>query len=200
MFTGIIDHCGLITKIEIKPQSQHLWIKHSFTDLMLGESIAVDGICLTVTHFQDDIFCCDISPETCRVTTAENFQVGSQVNLERALQLSSRLGGHIVMGHIEQVCQIKKIQTLKEFTEVYLTGLNEQTKKFIIKKGSVAINGVSLTINEVLKNGFTVMLIPHTLERTNLSELREGNSVNIECDMITRIIVERFAPIAEETQ
>ncbi len=191
MFTGIVDHGGTITQIETRPESQRIWIRNSFENLMLGESIAVDGICLTVTQIQQDIFCCDISPETGQLTTAKNFKLTQKVNLERALQLSSRLGGHVVMGHIDQVCQVKTMRHIADFIEIIFSGVDKQTKKFIIKKGSIAVNGVSLTINTVSEKEFSVMLIPHTLERTNLIFLHEGDTVNIEFDMMARMIVEQ---------
>lgn len=188
MFTGIIDHCGTILKMEIIPDGMRLAIRHSFRDLDLGESIAVDGICLTVTHFQNDIFYCDISPETLEVTTAKFFAIGQPINLERALQLTSRLGGHFVMGHVDQVAIVKSIKTINDFIEMTFANLDTQ---FIIKKGSITINGVSLTVNELTEDGCKVMLIPHTLERTDLTQLQEGDAVNIEFDMLVRIVVEK---------
>jgi riboflavin synthase len=194
MFTGIIDHCGTIILIE----EYRVWIKSIFTDLVLGESIAVDGICLTVTQFQDNTFCCDISPETLRITTAKDFKMGRLVNLERALQPLSRIGGHFVMGHVDQMCQVIVCERKNEFVEMSFMALNESARQLVVKKGSITINGVSLTINEVFASptsseyGFKVMLIPHTLERTNLTLLGEGDAVNIEFDMMARIIVEQY--------
>jgi riboflavin synthase len=197
MFTGIIDHCGTVTQIDVIPNGMRLSVKHNFTELELGESIAIDGICLTVTQFDHEIFSCDISPETLKITTANNFKVGSCVNLERALQLSSRLGGHFVMAHIDQVAHVKTIQRLNDFIEMTFFGLDDLAQKFVVKKGSIAINGVSLTINEVSQNGFSVMLIPHTLERTNLIQLRENDAVNIEFDMLARMVVKQLENLTQ---
>jgi riboflavin synthase len=191
MFTGIVDHYGKIIEIEHTLQSCRIWVESQFTDLVLGESIAIEGICLTVTGIKNSIFSCDISPETLNVTTAKMFKVSQKINLERALQLSSRLGGHLVAGHVDQVAVIKSIHKKDEFVAFELTGIHEKNMSLITKKGSIAINGVSLTINNVAENGFDVMLIPHTLERTTLSSLQEATAVNIEFDMIARVIVEQ---------
>lgn len=189
MFTGIIDHCGVVARIEFLPNALQIWIRHSFTELMLGESIAIDGICLTVTHCDEDVFSCDISPETLHLTTAHFFQVGQSVNLERALQPSSRIGGHFVMGHIDQIAEVKKIDQVDGFIKLQFCGISASAHQFLVKKGSISVNGVSLTINEVIENGFNVMLIPHTLSRTNLGLLQEKSYVNIEFDMLARIFV-----------
>lgn len=191
MFTGIVDHYGQIIEILTLEQSQRLWIKTNFTSLEMGESIAVNGICLTVTGIEYDKFSCDISPETCRITTAKNFKAEMPVNLERAMQASSRMGGHMVMGHVDQTATLICKTNIDEFVEMKFGGLNAEARNFVIKKGSIAVNGVSLTINHTNDDTFTVMLIPHTLDRTTLSFLREGDAVNIEFDMMARIIVEQ---------
>ena len=191
MFTGIIDHCGTILKTESLPSGVRLTIQTRFQDFEMGESIAINGICLTVTQFDKDSFCSDLSPETLQVTTARDFKPNQIVNLERALLLSSRLGGHFVAGHIDQVCIVKTIRKIDDFIEMTFSGLDDSSRLFVIKKGSISINGVSLTINHVTENEFSVMLIPHTIERTQLRELRENDAVNIEFDMMARIIAEQ---------
>lgn len=195
MFTGIIDHCGTIAQINPISNGLQLCVKHLFADkIELGESIAINGICLTVTQFQEDMFYCDLSPETLKLTTAKDFKVGQTVNLERALQLTSRLGGHFVMGHVDQTARVKTIRKSADFIEIVFDGLDKEAKKYVIKKLSIAVNGVSLTINEVTEGGFSVMLIPHTLERTELHTLQEGDAVNLEFDMLARVIVEMYSP------
>lgn len=196
MFTGIIDHCGVILKTELSAAGLKLWISTQFSDVELGESIAVNGICLTVTEFisnekNQKVFSCDISPETLQVTTAKNFKENQWVNLERALQLSSRIGGHFVSGHVDKICMVKTISSNNDFVEMIFTGLTSDDRRLVIKKGSIAVNGVSLTINEVTNNEFNVMLIPHTLQRTQLMHLKEKDAVNIEFDMIARIVAEQ---------
>lgn len=198
MFTGIIDHCGIITHIVKQDNHSQLSIKTHFNDLVLGESIAIDGICLTVTQITAEGFVCDVSPETLRLTTAQHFNMGNEVNLERALRVGDRLGGHWVLGHIDQVAFVKNVQPHQEFVEITFNGLSPETMSYILKKGSIAVNGVSLTINEALTDGFKVMLIPHTLERTNLRSLQFGTPVNIEFDWMARIIVKQFKEVTAD--
>lgn len=191
MFTGIIDHCGAILKIEGLGQAKRIWVQSTFENIEIGESIAVDGICLTVMDIDQTAFCCDISPETLRATTAGLWQVKQQVNLEQALLPTSKMGGHMVMGHVDQTCRVKKIDAMHEFIEMTFDSITPANIALLIKKGSVAVNGVSLTINAVSEDGFSVMLIPHTLNNTNLALLREGDFINIEFDMWARIIVQQ---------
>ncbi len=200
MYTGIIDHCGTITQVQHLPGSRRIWLTCLFADLALGESIAMNGICVTATQIQENTFCIDLSPETLKRTTANDFKVNQAVNLERSLQLSSRLGGHIVMGHVDQTCRVKMLLKHHEFLEMRFAGLNADTRKYVIKKGSIAVDGISLTINEVFDDGFSVMLVPHTLERTNLSLLQENDKVNIEFDMLARIFVEQCQHYLTTTQ
>ena len=188
MYTGIIDHCGIIKKIISQANSLQVWISCKFQDLQRGESISVDGVCLTVTEPQPGSFRCDISPETCRLTTLKHLKEGELVNLERSLTVSDRLGGHFVMGHVDKVCQVKLIQTHNDYREITFVGLTPEDQIYLTKKGSISVHGASLTMNVVKADGFTVMLIPHTLERTNLSELSVGSEVNIEFDMLARIV------------
>ena len=188
MFTGIVDHCGQITKIDKQPESLSLWIESGFNDLAPGESIAVDGICLTVNEPTASLFRVDLSPETCRLTTAGQFKQGGRINLERALRLNDRLGGHLVTGHVDQKCALSGKKVIKEFIEMNFSGLVPQAQRYLVKKGSIAVNGVSLTINDVFDGGFQVMLIPHTLECTNLEALEISNMVNIEYDWMAKMV------------
>ena len=189
MFTGIIDHCGTIEKIINLPNSSLAWIKSDFSDLVLGESIATDGICLTVKEINNTGFSCDISSETLSVTTANKFAPFQKVNLERALLLTSRLGGHMVSGHIDQICRVKSIERSGDFLAVSFDEIKPENMCLLNKKGSITVNGVSLTLNEIIQDGFVVMLVPHTLATTNLSGLVINAYVNIEFDMVARMIV-----------
>lgn len=191
MFTGIVDHCGTILKIETINKGLRFWVETQYSDLKLGESIAINGICLTVIDFDKEIFCCDISPETLQVTTAKDFEQNQVVNLERALQLTSRLGGHFMSGHVDKVSRVKKIHKIDDFVEMTFTDIDTIDRKYLYKKGCIAVNGVSLTINNIDKNDFSVMLIPHTLKHTQMATLRENDAVNIEFDMIARIVAEQ---------
>lgn len=192
MFTGIIDHCGVIVALEQRPNLLHVLIECEFSDLKEGESIAVDGICLTAINPETHSFSCDISPETLQLTTAKEFAIGRRVNLERALCLGDRLGGHWVTGHVDQCGHIQNRQTRQEFVELSIGGLAPDAMVYLMKKGSITVNGVSLTINEVLADGFQIMLIPHTLERTNLSTLTIGDRVNLEYDWMSRLVINQL--------
>lgn len=190
MYTGIIDHCGVIQRLIQGDKSIHTWISCNFSDLIEGESIAVNGFCVTALQPEKNLFQCDISSETFRLTNAQYLTEGSIVNLERSLCLSDRLGGHFVMGHVDKVYQLSAKVSQGDFTLMSFSSLTEESDRaYLVKKGSVSINGISLTINEVTSNGFQVMVIPHTLKRTNLHLLTPGDKVNIEFDLLVRITV-----------
>lgn len=191
MFSGIITQCGIIRNIEKHAEQQRLWISADFTDLVLGESIAIDGICLTVTAIDKTDFCVAVSPETLHVTNARFFAIDKRVNLERALCIGDRLGGHFVLGHVDTTAQLLDKKTQGDFIS-YQFGQFPQTHQiYLISKGSIAINGVSLTLNAIGTQNFSVMLIPHTLENTNLAALEIGQYVNIEFDYLAKILHEQ---------
>ncbi len=149
----------------------------------------MDGCCLTVARILPDGFTCALSSETLRCTRAGTYRLGTQVNLERALRLSDRLGGHFVMGHVDQSAYLQKKRIEAEFWELDFGGVNHENMAYLAPKGSVAVQGVSLTINEIAPEGFRVMLIPHTLQKTNLSDLKEGDRINLEFDWMTKVLV-----------
>ncbi len=194
MFTGIVDHCGEIVECKEIPNGLSLRIKSDFNDLILGESIAVEGICLTVSEASFPYFTCELSPETCRLTTARDFRENQKINLERALRSTDRLGGHIVMGHVDTIGIIKSIENQGEFIKMQFE-LSAQAKNYFVKNGSVSVNGVSLTINNIVPDNNThtiiieVMLIPHTVLRTNVGNLNITDKVNIEYDYFARYMI-----------
>ncbi len=192
MFTGIVDHCGTIAALDSQANSLRIVIDCHFTDLEEGESIAVDGVCVTAVQPREQQFVADISPETLSLTTLRNLKVGSEVNLERSLRMGDRIGGHWVAGHVDGRGQVLAKRYQQDFVEMIFGGLDSVALHYVLKKGSIAINGVSLTVNEVLADGFQIMLIPHTLERTNLKNLQESDWVNLEYDWMARIIVNQF--------
>ncbi|MBW5802297.1 riboflavin synthase [Coxiella endosymbiont of Ornithodoros amblus] len=191
LFTGIIDHCGEIRSIEALPDHTVLSVDTQFSDFRLGESIAIDGVCVTVTQKKLGSFSCDLSPETLACTKARDYKIGGRINLERALRLTDRMGGHFVSGHVDQTGILESQKKHAEFIQMDFKNSLGEWWNYLIPKGSVAVNGVSLTVNSVADDCFSVMLIPHTLERTNLSDLKEGQIVNIEFDLITKIIVQK---------
>ncbi|WP_246168981.1 riboflavin synthase [Coxiella endosymbiont of Amblyomma sculptum] len=189
----MIDHCGRIRSIEMMPKQAVVCVETEFSDLQIGESIAMDGICVTVVGgAEEGRFFCELSSETLERTSANFYRLGNRVNLERALRLMDRMGGHIVTGHIDQtaVTEIPETKKQNRFSQVTFKGFSKEVRSYLIKKGSISINGVSLTINDVMKDAFSVMLIPHTLERTNLKDLVVGDTVNIEFDLIAKIIAQ----------
>lgn len=196
MFTGIIEEIGTVkefiksgnsalitiecTKIlNSSPLTSHL--------SLIGDSIAIDGVCQTVTTTDKNNFSAQISSETLNVTTFSKLKTGSKVNLERALTLNGRLGGHIVTGHIDGLAKIKHIQKQSEFYNIKFE-VEKDLAKYIVKKGSVTANGVSLTVAEVISNEFSIAIIPHTFENTNLCYLKSGDFVNIEVDILAKYI------------
>jgi riboflavin synthase len=192
MFTGLVDHFSSIFEISVSHHAHRLWVESDFIQLEPGESIAIDGLCVTVIEAESGKFSCDLSPETLRVTLASSYRRGARVNLERALLPTSRLGGHFVTGHIDQVGVITSIQDAGEFIEMQVGGLTPGARKLMVQKGSIAVNGVSLTVNSLTPDGFNVMLIPHTLQRTNLQFLSQHDPVNLEFDMMAKLIAEQY--------
>ena len=189
MFTGIIEEVGALERLaggEIAIRA-----KKVLEDVALGDSIAVNGICLTVTHFDAAHFVADVMPETVRRTSLAELKRGSRVNLERALTLKSRLGGHIVSGHIDGAGTIAAMQ--EEGNAVLLTvRASTSILRYIVEKGSVALDGISLTVAHVGAADFTVSLIPHTREITNLREKRMGSRLNIETDILGKYVEKLF--------
>lgn len=189
MFTGIIEEIGTIA--EVQPISNGITIQINATtvleDIRIGDSIAVSGPCLTVRDLVKDAFVADISDETCRRTTLRNCKIGTHVNLERSLRLGDRIGGHLVLGHVDEVATITGWKDEGSSSRMEVT-VSSKVKPYIAYKGSIAIDGVSLTISNVLENAFEVALIPHTLDVTTLSKNRIGEIVNIEVDVMARYI------------
>lgn len=192
MFTGIIEDQGIIIKIAKLAQAARLSIesKLPLQEFTLGDSIAVDGVCLTVTTLTDKEFIADVSPETLKRTTLGTKRQGSRVNLERALKLSDRLGGHLVTGHIDGIAVIKSITPVSNAKQIDFSAPGHILRG-LVEKGSVAIDGISLTVNQCTDSGFNVMIIPFTASHTTLEQKKPGDKVNIENDLIGKY-VEKF--------
>ena len=186
MFTGIVASVGRVTESTPSQAGARLRIdagRLSLEDVVIGDSIAVNGTCLTVVALDGRHFEVDVSHETMRCTAG--FVTGARVNLEKALRLADRLGGHFVTGHIDGTGRVCRAQPVGENRLVQIE-VPEELSKYIARKGSVTVNGVSLTVNEVLGRAFSVNLIPHTLAMTNLAELQPDAVVNIEIDLLAR--------------
>ncbi|SJZ30862.1 riboflavin synthase [Selenihalanaerobacter shriftii] len=189
MFTGIVEELGEINSINRGSQSIELEIKakNVLNDVQLGDSIATNGVCLTVTSFNKNRFTVDVMPETMRKSSLGELKVGEAVNLERALSLKDRLGGHLVSGHIDGTGEIKKKQR-EDNAILYNISLPIDLRQYVIPKGSIAIDGISLTIAELLDQEFVLSLIPHTAEMTTLGKKDIGDIVNLEVDLIGKYI------------
>lgn len=188
MFTGIIEEKGTVKKIDyVSEQAVQLTIESTKVteDVQVGDSIAVNGICLTVTRFTPETFQVDVMPETIKATSLNILHVGSQVNLERAMAGNGRFGGHFVSGHVDSTGTILN-KWLKDNAIYYEIEIPDSLSKFLLMKGSIAVDGISLTIFDVNKNKFTISLIPHTVKETILGEKARGDIVNIECDMLAK--------------
>ena len=190
MFTGIIQTIGKISKIESNDSNSRIVFeveKFILDDIRIGDSISVNGVCLSVIKKTEDTFSVDVSNETMRLTTFSVLKVNNNVNLEKAMILSDRINGHFVSGHIDGTGIIKEKKKEGRST-FFLIEFPEDLKKFVSKKGSISIDGVSLTINVTQGNSFGVNIIPHTLSETIMSEYKEGDKVNIEVDLIARYL------------
>jgi len=189
MFTGLIQDVGKIAALRVNKRSAVLAVETSLPvrSMKLGDSIAVNGACLTVMKKGKHTFTVDVSPETLNRTSLAILGIGSLVNLERPLQLQDELGGHLVTGHVDGIAVVESIETQGEFT-FFTFRVPVQLGAFLVSKGSVAVDGISLTINECSRRRFSVAIIPFTLEHTNLRARRVGDKVNIETDLIGKYV------------
>lgn len=200
MFTGLIEAVGKVVGIERRGASARLTVEAPFPpeEIGLGDSIAVNGVCLTVVDMEPGRFVFDVSPETVDRTAFRRLRTGARVNLERALRLSDRLGGHIVTGHVDCVAVVTERREVSG-NIFFAFRVPTDYARYLIAKGSVAIDGVSLTVNAVTADGFTVNVIPHTAAQTILRETRIGGEVNIETDIIGKYL-ERLLSTKEKKE
>jgi riboflavin synthase len=198
MFTGIVEELGKVIDLKILPNSAQLTLegRKVLEGTQIGDSIAVNGVCLTVVKLEGNSFTVDIMAETLDKTNLKQSRRGSWVNLERALQLSTRLGGHIVSGHVDGVGTIKRI-TPVGIARVFELEAPSSLLKYILPKGSIAIDGISLTVVDILAQGFSVSLIPHTRQETTLGFKGVGDEVNLETDLIGKYVA-RFLEKTDE--
>ncbi len=195
MFTGLVEALGTVRAARKNSNGARLTIETPLEGLVDGESVSVDGVCQTVAGVDGTCFSCDVLRETLRVSTFARIRPGARVNIERALAAGGRLGGHIVNGHVDGTGTVTEVVKKPLGIEIALA---PELLKYLVPKGSVAVNGVSLTVGPSVKNGrFAVFVIPHTWERTNLKYLKTGSSVNVEIDVLAKY-VENFLAFAKK--
>lgn len=200
MFTGLIEEIGTVLSVKQKGSSAQITIaaKKILVGAKRGDSIATNGVCLTVVEFNREGFSVDVMPETMKKSSLKNLNIGSKVNLERALQIGDRLHGHFVSGHIDGLGYIRSYDN--EDNAIWITiEAAEDVLKYVVYKGSIAIDGISLTVAYVDDKAFKVSIIPHTGQETTLFTKRVGDEVNLECDMLGKYI-EKFMRTNEKQQ
>ncbi len=201
MFTGIVEQIGQIIGIERRRTGLKLKIRVSniSKDAKLGDSVSVNGACLSVTDIKGTVLGFDVIHETVRRTTLGELKLNDRVNLERSLKVNSGIDGHFVTGHVDYKAKLEGI--LKNKDEIaFKISMPDEFSTFIVEKGSISVDGVSLTVAEVAKNSFTVYLIPHTLNVTTFGDKRKGSSVNIETDLLAKYVVKQSQrPNLQET-
>jgi riboflavin synthase len=190
MFTGIVETVGTIDHIDTSGDCLHLTISPLivFDDLHIGDSVAINGVCLTVTHFSSANFQVTVVPETLRLTNLSKLSVGSKINLERSMQANARLGGHYVQGHVDGIGEIIDILADGEKAWIAKIGIEPALEKYVIKKGYIGIDGMSITVMDTTPTWFTVTLIPHTQDVTIVKQYAIGAKVNIEVDMLGKYV------------
>ena len=195
MFTGLIETTSKVEKFSQNNQGAVISFKADFDDVKVGDSICVNGACLSITKFEHGIFSAEIMRETLNLTNLKYLKTDSIINLERAMPANSRFQGHIVTGHVDCIAKVKSIQNDGFSRRIKFNCDND----LIVKKGSICINGVSLTVSDVSLDDFEVSLIPETIKNTNLKDLQLGNEVNIEFDILAKYIAKFANPKKEIT-
>lgn len=198
MFTGIVEELGRIDSWKSETTIR-ISCSKVLEDLNLGDSVAVNGICLTAVEISSNYFDANVSAETKTRWANSNYSVGARVNLERALQLQTRLGGHLVQGHVDDTAQLISKKDLGEFIELKVQ-LDKKLYPYLVEKGSITIDGVSLTINELNDTLVTLTIVPHTLEKTCLLDRQLGDKVNIEVDVMGKYVLRQISWLQSDTQ
>ena len=191
MFTGIVEEIGRITRIEQRGENRRITIAadHAPKELGTGHSVSVSGVCLTALDIKPGSFCADLAPETWIRTSFSRTHEGALVNLELPMKADGRFGGHIVQGHVDGVGKLTSFERIADSENWWLTiELPEEIEKYTVYKGSISIEGISLTVAKLEKNRCTIAIIPHTVEMTNLHSLKAGDPVNLEADLIAKYV------------
>ncbi len=198
MFTGIVDSVGKVVELIQSESALRLWIDTGWSDpkWQLGESVSVNGACLTVVEFRGSRCALELSPETLQLTSLGSLLPASRVNLERALRLGDRLGGHWVLGHVDGLGKVARVEALGDCYRLMLE-LPEELAKYVVAKGSITVHGVSLTVNRVSpqSNQMELMLIPHTWKNTHFCDIHEGDLQHIEVDILAKHVERLVSPM-----
>jgi riboflavin synthase len=192
VFTGLIEHQGRILAQKKQAKGSRLEVESTFNNWRCGDSIAINGVCLTVLDVAAPILSFDLSPETLSITNLGSQKVGEAVNIEPALQATTRLGGHYVTGHVDTTAHIVSKEAQGDFVCLEIGGFKESETLYLVPKGSITVDGVSLTINAFHGRSIEIMLVPHTLQETTLSSLKLNQQVNIEFDYLARIVAHQL--------
>ena len=191
MFTGIVEEVGRITRIEQRGENRRITVsaEHAPKELKTGDSVSVSGVCLTALDIKAGSFCADLAPETWIRTSFSRVHEGTLVNLELPMKADGRFGGHIVQGHVDGVGKLTAFERIAESGNWWLhIELPHDVEKYTVYKGSISIEGISLTVAQLDKNRCTIAIIPHTVEMTNLHSLKPGDPVNLEADLIAKYV------------
>ena len=199
MFTGLIEEIGRVEKIREsgKGISMRIGCRKVLEDLNLKDSISIDGVCLTVVEINDDHFNVDVVEETITRSNIKTYTTGHKVNLERALLLSQRLGGHLVQGHVDGTAPIKSQEMIENGT-ILTVEIPADLNEFVVEKGSISLDGISLTVASLIDGELSVALIPHTLESTTIGEKKIGDLINVEVDILAKYAKKMLSGMKEE--
>lgn len=188
MFTGLVADKGEILNLDMKEESALITIKSKLlTDVRIGDSISVNGVCLTVISKTHESFQSDVMVQTLKLTSLGNLKVGDPVNLELAMAANSRMGGHFVQGHVDGIATVKE-NSIGEKWNKFVIEIPKELAKYVVNQGSITVDGVSLTVGSISENEVTLWLIPETLSKTNLSSRIPGNQVNVEVDILAKYV------------
>jgi riboflavin synthase len=202
MFTGIVEEVGRVTSIEQRGENRRITVaaKNAAKELKTGDSIAVSGVCLTAVDIQPSSFCADLAPETWELTSFSRMHDGALVNLELPMKADGRFGGHIVQGHVDGVGKLIALERIADSENWWLrVELPHDVEKYTVYKGSISIEGISLTVAKLEGRNCTVAIISHTVEMTNLNSLRPGDPVNLEADLIAKYVEKMMARESAES-
>jgi len=191
MFTGIVEEVGRVTRIEQRGENRGITVTadHAPNQLKTGDSVSVSGVCLTALDIKPGSFCADLAPETWARTSFSRIHEGAQVNLELPMKADGRFGGHIVQGHVDGVGKLISLDRIADSENWWLhIELPHEVEKYTVYKGSISIEGISLTVAKLEENRCTIAIIPHTVEQTNLHSLKPGDLVNLEADLIAKYV------------